>query len=63
MALLPFLLVSTLGRGSRFFLVAFLLKFGGKKLETKLRAYINKIGWISVALIVIGVGAYQFLKN
>lgn len=63
MALLPFLLVSTLGRGGRFFLVAYLLKFGGKKLETKLRDYINKIGWLVVVLIVVGVGAYQFLKS
>ncbi len=63
MALLPFLLVSTLGRGCRFFLVAFLLKFGGEKFETKLRNYINKIGWISVMVIMIGVGAYQFLKS
>jgi membrane protein YqaA with SNARE-associated domain len=63
MALLPFLLVSILGRGSRFFLVAFLLKFGGAKFETKLRNYINKIGWFCVVLIIIGLGTYQFLKN
>lgn len=63
MALFPFLLVSTLGRGSRFFLVAFLLKFGGEKFETKLRDYINKIGWICVALIAIGMATYQILKN
>ncbi|MEI6745142.1 MAG: YqaA family protein [Methylococcaceae bacterium] len=63
MALLPFLFVSTLGRGSRFFLVAFLLKFGGAKFEAKLRNYINKIGWFCVVLIIIGLGTYQFLKN
>lgn len=62
MALLPFLLVSTLGRGGRFFLVAFLLKFGGEKFESKLRDYINKIGWSVVALILIGIGAYQIWK-
>ncbi|MDD5228664.1 MAG: VTT domain-containing protein [Methylococcales bacterium] len=62
-ALLPFVLVSTIGRGSRFFLIAFLLKSSSKKLETKLRDYINKIGWVSVATIVISVSVYQFLKN
>jgi membrane protein YqaA with SNARE-associated domain len=62
MSLLPFLLVSTLGRGGRFFLVAFLLKFGGEKFESKLRDYINKIGWSVVALILIGIGAYQIWK-
>ncbi|MEI7840680.1 MAG: YqaA family protein [Methylococcaceae bacterium] len=63
MALLPFLLVSTLGRGTRFLIVALLVKFGGKKFETKLSHYINKIGWICVALIVIGFGVYPLLKN
>jgi membrane protein YqaA with SNARE-associated domain len=63
MALLPFLFVSTLGRGSRFFFVAFLLKFGGAKFETKLRDYINKIGWSCVVLIVIGLGTYQIFKT
>jgi membrane protein YqaA with SNARE-associated domain len=63
MALLPFFVVSTIGRGSRFFLVAFLLKFSSKQLETKLRDYMNKIGWVSVATLIIGVGVYQFLKN
>ncbi|MEI7795308.1 MAG: YqaA family protein [Methylococcaceae bacterium] len=63
MALLPFLLVSTFGRGTRFLIVALLVKFGGEKFETKLRHYINKIGWICVALIVVGVGAYPLLKN
>jgi membrane protein YqaA with SNARE-associated domain len=63
MALLPFLLVSTFGRGTRFLMVALLVKFGGKKFETKLRNHINKIVWIFVALIVTGFGVYQLLKN
>ena len=63
MALLPFLLVSTFGRGARFLIVALLVKFGGEKFETKLRDYINKIGWVCIALIVIGFGVYQILKN
>ena len=63
MALLPFLAVSTLGRGSRFCLVAFLLKLGGEKFETKLRNHINNIGWFSVVAIIIGFTAYHFLKT
>lgn len=63
MALLPFLLVSTLGRGTRFCIVALLLKFGGEKFEVKLREYINHIGWFIVAAIPIVAGAYHFLKN
>ncbi|MDD5216382.1 MAG: VTT domain-containing protein, partial [Methylococcales bacterium] len=63
MALLPFLLVSTLGRGTRFCVVALLLKFGGEKFEAKLREYINHIGWFVVAAIPVVAGAYHFLKN
>jgi len=56
MALLPFLLVSTFGRGMRFCVVALLLKFGGEKFETKLREYINHIGWIIVAFVSLLIG-------
>ncbi|MEN9596737.1 MAG: hypothetical protein RL236_1171 [Pseudomonadota bacterium] len=62
MALLPFLAVSTFGRGTRFFIVAFLLKFGGKKLDDKLNHNINKIGWFGVVAILIGGTLYYFLK-
>lgn len=63
MALLPFLLVSTLGRGTRFCVVAFLLKFGGEKFEITLREYINHIGWSIVVAIPLFSSAYHFLKN
>lgn len=63
MALLPFLAVSTIGRGTRFCVVALLLKFGGEKFEAKLREYINHIGWFVTAAIPVFAGAYHFLKN
>ncbi len=63
MAFLPFVLASTVGRGARFFLVALLLAAGGEKLESKLRMYIDRIGWATVILIVIGLIAYQFFKT
>ncbi len=50
-----FVLASFVGRGARFFLVAGLLKFGGPRYEKKLRAHIDLIGWICVALVVAGV--------
>jgi membrane protein YqaA with SNARE-associated domain len=56
MALLPFLFVSTIGRGTRFCIVALLLKFGGKKFEAKLREYVNHIGWSVVAAIFVVIG-------
>lgn len=46
MALIPFIFASLIGRGIRFFLVAAILYCQGKKLEIKLRAYIDRIGWL-----------------
>jgi membrane protein YqaA with SNARE-associated domain len=53
MAFLPFVVASAIGRGARFFLVAALLFWGGKNMEETLRKYIDIIGWITVALLVI----------
>jgi membrane protein YqaA with SNARE-associated domain len=59
MAFLPFLLASAVGRGARFFLVAALMKWGGVKMEQKLRQYVEALGWGLVALVVI---AYFLLR-
>jgi|TARA_B110000908_G_scaffold120296_1_gene140991 membrane protein YqaA with SNARE-associated domain len=53
MAFLPFLFVSAIGRGMRFFLVAGIIKWGGAPMETKLRQYIDILGWCIVGLILI----------
>ncbi|MBF7071848.1 DedA family protein [Glaciecola sp. MH2013] len=53
MALLPFIIASTIGRGLRFFLVAALMKYGGPMMEAKLKKYIEIIGWATVVLAVI----------
>lgn len=53
MAFLPFLVVSAIGRGMRFFLVAGVIHYGGEKMEKSLRKSIDILGWIVVALIVI----------
>jgi membrane protein YqaA with SNARE-associated domain len=52
MPLIPFIIASTIGRGMRFFLVAALMKYGGPIVETKLKKYIEIIGWGTVALAV-----------
>jgi len=53
MALIPFLIASAVGRGARFFLVAALMAWGGERMESALRAYVDRIGWIMVLLIVL----------
>ncbi|MGR9114305.1 MAG: YqaA family protein [Gammaproteobacteria bacterium] len=61
MIFLPFVLASMIGRGTRFFLVALLIAAGGEKLETKLREYMDRLGWTLVILIILGGVAYKFL--
>ncbi len=51
--LLPFLAASLIGRGSRFFLVAALMRWGGARVEPWVRRHVDLIGWASVALLVI----------
>ncbi len=53
MAVLPFLLASAVSRSARFFLVSGLIYWGGKSMEEKLRAHIDLLGWIVIALVVL----------
>jgi membrane protein YqaA with SNARE-associated domain len=53
MAFFPFVIASLVGRGLRFFMVAGLMAWGGEPMEKKLHKYMDMIGWLTVALIVI----------
>jgi len=55
MAFLPFVIGSIIGRGSRFYLVAFLVKIFGNKIDFILRKYMDKIGWAVLFLITIAL--------
>ncbi len=54
MALVPFIIGSSIGRGIRFFLVAGLMRWGGVRLEAVLRTWIDRIGWAMVILLITG---------
>ena len=58
-----FVLASLIGRAGRFFLVAGLLVWGGEKLETSLRRYVEVIGWAVTAIIIIGVGTWLVVRG
>ena len=60
MALLPFVAASCIGRGSRFFLVAALMRLGGPRMESMLRAHIDRIGWITV---IVALTAYFLIER
>lgn len=54
-----FLVGSAIGRGARFFLVAGLLVWGGEKFEASLRKYVERIGWISIAVVALIIGGFM----
>ena len=49
-----FALASVVGRGSRFYLVAMLVAWGGPPMEARLKRYVDVIGWALVVLLVVG---------
>lgn len=61
-AILPFIAMSLLGRGGRFFLVAGLVKLGGDKLEQTIHKKIEWLGWITFILVIVAVIAYLQLR-
>ena len=53
MAILPFVLAAIVGRAAHFFLVALLMAWAGPKLEKVVLKYIEWLGWVTVALVVV----------
>ena len=62
-ALLPFILGSLVGRGGRFFLVAFLLRWGGVHIDGLLRRYVDKISWLVLLFAVATIFAYLIFMS
>ena len=60
MALIPFILISFIARGLRFYAVAGLMLWGGERMEQNLRKHMDIIGW---AVIVLALLAYLIFKN
>ncbi len=59
MALPPFAIASFIGRGGRFFLVAALMAWGGARMEAALHRYVDRLGWATVGLVLVGYLAYR----
>lgn len=53
MAIVPFIVASLIGRGMRFYLVAGLMRWGGSKMEEKLRDIIDFLGWAVVIIVAV----------
>src|SRR5690606_10341944 len=59
MAFIPFLVASAVGRGGRFFLVAGLMRWGGEKMQNRLREIVDWLGWGLVLIIIILLLVYK----
>jgi membrane protein YqaA with SNARE-associated domain len=60
LALIPFILASIIGRGARFFLVAWCLAKFGPAIEARLMRYIEIIGWVVVAALLLAIALYYW---
>jgi len=58
LALLPFIIASIIGRGLRFFLLAWCLSKFGPAIEARLVQYIERIGWAVVIPLLLLIGFY-----
>ena len=61
-AFLPFVILSLIGRGARFFMVAGLVKLGGDKLEETIHKKVEMLGWGTLGLVGVG-GLLYYLFN
>lgn len=58
-----FVIASLIGRGGRFFLVAGLIRWGGERMEQTIEKQIERIGWASVVLVVVGGLIYWLVQG
>ena len=58
MPLIPFVIASVVGRGARFYLIAFLVKVFGNQADTLIKRYMDRVGWILVSIIALLVATY-----
>ena len=61
MSIIPFVIASFVGRGSRFFILAGLLKYLGPKLEPMIIKYMEWIGWFTVLVLIVVIGYFKYL--
>lgn len=60
--LFPFFIIgSIIGRGGRFYLVAFLMHHFGRRYKDKIEKYIDVLGLVFIILVVLGFVAIKYL--
>lgn len=61
MSLMPFIIISSLGRAGRFFLVGSLIYFIGPKVKYYIDKYFDKLSLAFVVLLILGFVAIRYL--
>jgi len=61
MSFIPFILVSLVGRGAHFYMIALLMAWAGPKMEPVVRKYIEWLGWSVIVLAVAGLMIHKYL--
>lgn len=59
MALLPFILISWIGRGARFYIVSACMYFFGERLHGQIQRYIDHIAWVILFLFILVFFIYK----
>jgi len=62
LAIIPFVLASIIGRGARFFLLAWCLAKFGPAIEPRLVRYIEYIGWAIVVILLVVISLYYLTR-
>ena len=58
LSIIPFIIASLIGRGARFYLVAWCLAKFGAVIEQKMMRYIERVGWSIVAALIVMIALY-----
>ncbi len=58
LSIIPFIIASLIGRGARFYLVAWCLAKFGAAIEHKMMRYIERVGWSIVVAMIVMIALY-----
>ncbi len=58
LSIIPFIIASLIGRGARFYLVAWCLAKFGAAIEQKMMRYIERVGWSIVIAMIVMIALY-----
>ena len=55
MSIFPFIALSLISRGARYFLISYLVRKFGKRADAWLNKYIDRLGYVLIVIVVFGI--------